>query len=151
MVATCAAPLESAVARCSVPCGAISGSSAGDAEHEGRNEDMQLGEPAGIRAPAEKQRSHRFRELADLHHPLALETIGRLASNKYQKRRRQELHQPDHTEIEGAAGHVIDLPADRYRTDLARKARQASRQQKEDQRALSEQRGCARRGKSRHE
>ncbi|MGY4489146.1 hypothetical protein ACVWWR_008337 [Bradyrhizobium sp. LM3.2] len=28
MVATCAAPLETAVARCSEPCGAIAGSSA---------------------------------------------------------------------------------------------------------------------------
>jgi hypothetical protein len=49
------------------------------------------------------------------------------SGDKHQERSRQELHQPDHAEIEGAAGEIIDLPADRDARDLAGEARQAAR------------------------
>jgi len=44
-----------------------------------------------------------------------------------------------HAEVEGAAGEIIDLPADRDSCDLAGEARQAPRQQKEQKGALLQQ------------
>ena len=117
--------------------GALEG--AGDADHEGGDEDLRHGEPAGKGADGQKQRRRRFRDLAKLHHALALEPVGGVAGDENQQRRRQELHQPDHAELEGAAGEVVDLPADRDRRDLAGEARQASRQQEEQERPVPEQ------------
>jgi hypothetical protein len=57
--------------------------------------------------------------LAKLHHAFALVTIRRVAGDEHQKRGREKLHQPDHAKVEGAAGEVVDLPADRDRADLA--------------------------------
>jgi len=62
-----------------------------------------------------------------------------VTSDKNQERRGQELHQPDHAELEGAAGDVVNLPPDRHRRDLAGEARQAARQQKEQERPVPEQ------------
>ena len=148
MVATCAAPEEIAVARCTEPLrrdqrqqrgrgGALEG--AGDADHEGGDEYLRHGEPAGKGADGQKQRRRRFRDLAKLHHALALEPVGGVAGDENQQRRGQELHQPDHAELEGAAGDVVDLPADRNRRDLAGEARQAARQQEEQERPVPEQ------------
>src|SRR5437764_675225 len=104
---------------------------------------MHLGEPAAVGAPAEEQRRQRLGKLANLHHALALVTVRGVAGDEYQQRGRQELHQPDHAEVEGAAGEIIDLPADRDRSDLAGETRQASRQQEEDKGALPQQSGGA--------
>ena len=79
---------------------------AGHAEHEGRDEDMDLAQPAAIRAPTQKQRGGGFRQLAKLHDAFALETIGGVPRDKDQKRGGEELHQPNHAELEGAAGQV---------------------------------------------
>ena len=112
---------------------------AGDPEHEGRDENLRHREQAGIGAPGQKQRRQPFGDLAELHHALALVAVGGMAGHEQQQRGRQELHQPDHAEIEGAAGHVVDLPADGDRPDLAGEARQASRQQKRQERGMPEQ------------
>jgi hypothetical protein len=94
---------------------------------------MDFADPAPIGAPAEKQWCGGFRELAELHHALVLEPVGRLPCNEYEQRGGKKLHQPDHAELEGAAGQIVDLPADRHRGDLTGKPRQASRQQKEEE------------------
>jgi hypothetical protein len=62
-----------------------------------------------------------------------------MAGNENEQRRGQELHQPDHAELKGAAGHVVDLPADRNRRDLTGEARKASRQQKKQERGVPQQ------------
>ena len=62
-----------------------------------------------------------------------------MAGDENEQRRGQELRQPDHAEIEGAAGEVVDLPADRTARDLAGEARKASRQQEEQERPVPEQ------------
>jgi len=87
---------------------------------------MDFADPAGVGAPAEKQCGCGFRQLAELHHALALEPVGRLPCNEYEQRGGKKLHQPDHAELERAAGQIIDLPADRHGGDLAGKPRQAS-------------------------
>jgi len=66
-----------------------------------------------------------------------------MTRNEYQKRGREKLHEPDHAEIERASGEIIDLPADRHRPDLARKTRQAPRQQEQQELSLAEQRAGA--------
>ena len=113
---------------------------AGDAEHEGRDEDLDYRQPAADR--------RRRRETApistsaiwqSLHDALALEAVRGVAGDEQQQRRRQKLHQPDHAELERAAGHVVDLPADRDRADLAGEPRKAARQQKEQERSVLEQ------------
>jgi len=70
-------------------------------------------------------------------------TIGRLTGDEHQQQGRQKLHQPHHAEDKGASREVVDLPADRHRSDLAREARQAARQQEEEERPLREQRAGA--------
>ena len=135
-----------------MPCGAISGSSAAVAglskapavpsTKVAMKMWTSLSQP-----PSEPQARNSavsgFRDLAELHHALALEAVGGLPGDKHQQRGRQKLHQPDHAEVEGAAGEIVDLPADRDRADLAREARQAPRQQEEDKGGLPEQRAGA--------
>ena len=159
MVAICAAPLEIAVARCSEPFGAINGSSAANAglsnapaipSTKGRDENLRHREKARIGAPGEKQRRQPFRDLAELHHALAFVAVGGVAGHEQQQGGREELHQPDHAEIERAAGHVVDLPADGDGPDLAGEARQASRQQKRQERWMPEQIAGADRHQGRH-
>src|SRR6478735_1098997 len=98
MVATCAAPLETAVARWSEPCGAVAG----------------------------------------------------MAGDEHQQRRGQELHEADHAEVEGRAGEIVDLPADRDRRDLAGETRQAAREQEEQEGAMGEERAGTDRRVSRY-
>ena len=124
---------------------------AGDPDHEGGDEYLRHGEPAGKGADGQKQRGRRFRELAKLHHALALEPVGGVAGHENQQRRGQELHQPDHAELEGAAGDVVDLPADRNRCDLAGEARKAARQQEKQERPVPEQIAGAHRHRRGHE
>ena len=112
---------------------------AGDADHERGDENLRHGEPAGKGADGQKQRRRRFRDLAKLHHALALEPVGGMTCDENQQRRGQELHQPDHAELKSAAGDFVDLPADRDRRDLAGEARQAARQQEEQERTVPEQ------------
>jgi hypothetical protein len=112
---------------------------AGNPQHEGRDENLHLSDRTRKGAASQEQRGQCFDELAQLHDALALEAVGRVAGNKYQQRGGKKLHQPDHAEIEGAAGQVVDLPADRDRADLARKSRQAARPQEEQERSVREQ------------
>jgi len=122
----------------------------GDAKHEGRDEDVHLIEPACVGPPAEKQRRQCLNALADLHDALALKPVRRLPCDEDQQRGRKELHEPDHAEVEGAAGEIVNLPADRDRADLAREAGQAPRQQKENEGRPPEERAGARRCEGGH-
>ena len=157
MVATCAAPEEIAVARCTEPLGAINGSSAAVAglsnapampiTKVAMNICGTVSQPAKV--PRPETAPSPFHDLANLHHALALEPVRRVAGDEKQQRRRQELHQPDHAEMEGAAGELVDLPADRDRRDLAGEARKAARQQEEQERSVPEQIAPAPTGMSR--
>ena len=130
MVATCAAAARQiAVARCSEPRGAISGSSAAMVglsnapavpSTNDRDKNMDLGEPAAIGAPGRETRRSGPRPTGRAAPRACVRSDRRRwpatnSNNAVGK----ELHQPDHAEIEGAAGQVIDLPADRHRADLA--------------------------------
>ena len=55
----------------------------------------------------------RLDDLADLQHAAPVVAVGDLAGDQHEHRHRQELHQPDEAEIEGAAGQRIHLPGDR--------------------------------------
>jgi len=101
---------------------------------------VQLGEPTGKGAPRQKKRGQRFRDLAQLNHTLALEPVGGMAGEDHQQRGWQKLHKPDHAEVEGAAGQVIDLPADRDCADLGGETRERARQQEADDGGPREQR-----------
>ena len=148
MVAIWAAPLDSAVARCSAPrrhdqgqqCGHRRAlERAGGAEHRGGDEYLRHRQPARIGAPGEHQRGQCLDQLADLHHPPAVVTVRGMTGDEHQQRGRKKLHQPDHAEVEGAAGQAIDLPAHRHRGDLAGETRKTPGQQKQQKRSLPEQ------------
>ncbi|MEY9132265.1 hypothetical protein ACVIWV_001858 [Bradyrhizobium diazoefficiens] len=112
---------------------------AGNAEHEGRDEDLHFADCAEIGDDCEIERGRGLHELAELDHALALEAVGGVAGDEHEQRGGQELHEADHAEVEGRAGEVVDLPADRDRRDLAGKARQAAREQEEQEGAVGEE------------
>ncbi len=152
MVATWAAPLDSAVARCSEPCGAISGSSAAVAGLSNApaipstKVAMKIWSTVSqprIGAPGEEQRRQRLGELAELHDTLALDNDRRRVRRRTPAARSgRNCTSPTMPSIEGAAGEIVDLPADRHRSDLAGEARKAPRQQEEKKRALLEERAA---------
>ena len=72
--------------------GALEG--AGNADHEGGDEYLRNGEPAGKGADGQKQRRRRFRDLAKLHHALAFEPVGGVTGDEDEQRRRQECTSP---------------------------------------------------------
>ena len=123
---------------------------ADDPEHEGRDEYLRHREPAGKGAPGQKQRRQPFDDLANLHDAFALVAVRGVSRHEQQQRRRQELHEPDHAEIEGAAGQVVNLPADGDRADLGREPRKTARQQKQQKRFVPEQSAGADRHHRRH-
>jgi hypothetical protein len=43
-----------------------------------------------------------------------LTAVGDVADDRRQQHHRHELHQPDQSQVERAAGEIIDLPADRH-------------------------------------
>jgi len=63
-----------------------------------------------------------------------------VAGHENQQRRGKKLHQPDHPEVERAAGQVVDLPADGNGCDLTGEPRETSREKKEQKRSLLERR-----------
>jgi hypothetical protein len=69
-------------------------------------------------------------KLAGLQDSLAFVAIRDIAGHKYQQRSRDKADQSQHTEREGAAGEVIDLPAEGHHTDQAGESRKASGQKK---------------------
>ena len=111
----------------------------GRSEHQHGDEDIDHVEPAGIGAPCQQQRRQRLGKLAGLQDPLALVTIRDVARHEHQQRGREKADQPDHAERERTAGQVIDLPAERHDADQAGEARQASREQKKQERSVREQ------------
>src|SRR5512147_2610199 len=127
MVATCVAPLDKAVARCSEPCGAISGSSAAVAGLSNApavpSTKVAMKMCIWLSQPPNEPHARNSAVAASAIWQtcttrLALEAVGGLAGDEHQKRGREKLHQPNHAEVEGAAGEIIDLPADRDRADL---------------------------------
>src|SRR5262249_5393632 len=92
-----------------------------------------------ICARGEKERGRGFRELAELDDALALKAVGGVAGDEYQKRRGEELHQPDHAQCKGRTREIVDLPADRDRRDLAGKTGQAAREQEGQERRMLEE------------
>jgi hypothetical protein len=63
-----------------------------------------------------------------------------MPGGEHQQRRGDELNQPHHAEIEGAAGHFVDLPADRYGGDLLGKLRETAGADIEQKRPVGGQR-----------
>jgi hypothetical protein len=61
-----------------------------------------------------------------------------MPGGKHQQRRRDELNQADHAEIKGAAGQLIDLPADRDGGDLLGKLRKTAGADIEQERPVAE-------------
>ena len=87
---------------------------------------------AGDHQGGEHQAPHGLDGEGGEHDMAARVAVDDMAGRQRQAGERQELHQADEAEIEGAAGEIIDLPADRHRADLAGKSREASRQQEEE-------------------
>ena len=86
--------------------------SAAGSDHEQNCENGFAREPAGERPECERQRGAGVDGLANAQHRWAVETVSDLADQQRQRDERQELREPDQTEIERAAGQVVDLPAD---------------------------------------
>jgi hypothetical protein len=62
-----------------------------------------------------------------------------MSCGEHQYRRRDEMHQADHAELERAAGQLVDLPADRHSRDLVGIFREAARAQVKHEGAVAEQ------------
>ena len=111
----------------------------GDAEERDRGIDRRHRQPALPAPPAEEPGGGRLGELADLHHPLAVVAVGGMAGDEDEERHRHELRQPHQPELEGAAGHRIDLPAERHGRHLRREAREAAPDEVEQERRVGEE------------
>src|SRR6202034_3168854 len=79
-------------------------------------------------------------DLAELRSSLAVVAVRDLSGRKHQDGRRDELHQPDHAEIEGAAGQCIDLPAHGDGGNLIGKFGKGPRPEIKPERPVTEQR-----------
>jgi len=134
-------------ARCTEPFGAISRSNAAVAglskrqrlaDHEGGDEDLRHGEPAGKGGDRQKQRRRASASWQSC--------TTRLRSNRsaaWPATKTKSAVGRNCTSPTCRAGRrcrdVVDLPADRNRGDLAGEARKASRQQEEQERPVPEQ------------
>ena len=74
----------------------------------------------------------------------AIVTVGGMARDKHQERRGDELHQPDHAELKGAARQFVDLPAHGDGGDLVGIFREAARAQVKQEGAGAEKASSAR-------
>ena len=75
-------------------------------------------EEAAERADRECRGGQRLHHLAGADHEAAVVAVGDLADDDAEHHHREELHEADQAEVEGAAGQLIDLPADRHRLHL---------------------------------
>ena len=91
------------------------------------------GEKSVIGADREHQRGQAFDELCQPHHAAAVVAVRHRACDQHQQKSRNELREPDQTQIERAAGHLIDLPADRHDLHLQCKARGDPRAPEQDE------------------
>ncbi len=87
---------------------------AAGAEHEDQRQDQLAGQKSVKGADREQQRGAAFDELREPHHAAAVVAIRDRARDQHQQESRNELRKPDQAEIERAAGHLVDLPADRH-------------------------------------
>ena len=76
------------------------------------------GQQAAERAERKRRGGQRLDHLAGADHDAAVVAVGDLADHEAEHHHREELHEPDQAEVEGAAGQLIDLPADRDRLHL---------------------------------
>ena len=76
-------------------------------------------QPITLPAASDGHGQHRD-ELADAQHAPAIEPIRDVPDHQHQREGRQELHQADETQVEGAARQCVDLPADGDRQHLIR-------------------------------
>jgi len=79
-----------------------------------------------------------LRELAELYDAAAVVTVGCVPGDEDEQGAGHELHEPDHAEIERAAGELIDLPADGDGGDLPGEFGKAPRRHIEQQRLVAE-------------
>ena len=79
----------------------------------------------------------RFDDLAEGDDDPPVEAVGDRAGDQDQEQRRRELDQPDQAEIEGVAGQIVDLPADRDADDLGGEGRAEARRPEERKAAMA--------------
>ena len=70
---------------------------------------------------------------------LAVEPVGGMAGKKNQNCSRQKLNQSHHTEIKGAVGQRINLPADSNGGNLVGKTRKATAAEIKQKRFMAQQ------------
>ena len=81
---------------------------------------------------------HERDELAHAEDAPAIEAIGDVPDDQHERKRRQELHEADETEVERAAGQRVDLPADGDRQHLIRHDRRDPREPQAGERSVGE-------------
>lgn len=108
-------------------------------EHDHGDKDSRHGDPAAVGAKGQISRGDRFSELGQRDHPAAIVAVRDVAGDEHHQRGGNELHQPDHAELEGGAGQLIDLPAHGNGGDLRGKARATARTEIEQERSVGEQ------------
>ena len=116
---------------------------AGGAGHEDDGEDNGDTGPSPRAADGKRHRRRSLDKLRHAHHQPAIVTIGDVPDHECQDHHRHELDEPDQSEVKGAAGQIVDLPADGDRLHLEGGGRCHARAPEEHERALLPQ---ARRG-----
>jgi hypothetical protein len=109
------------------------------AEHRECNEDLRHRQPPGEAAPGQQTGRQSLHDLANLQHAPAIVAVRGVAGGEHQDCGGNELNQPDHAEIERAAGHFVDLPADRDPGDLAGETRESADPKVKLERPVGEQ------------
>jgi hypothetical protein len=77
-------------------------------------------------------------DLANQHDGAAAVAVGGSSGEQDQHQGREKLDQADKAEIEGIAGQVVDLPADRDADDLQTECRQEAGREIERESAMAE-------------
>ncbi len=97
------------------------------ADHQDDGKDDRRGQPALGAADGQRGDGGSLDELAGANDEPPLIAVGDRAHDEREGDHRNELHQPDQAEIEGAVGQLVDLPANRHHHHLEADGRRYAR------------------------
>ncbi len=146
MVDTCHVEVLSATAvpKCargtrfgSSACPGRHGERAGDAEQHHHGEHRPRGIETARRERQQQQCAQALEREARGEDAAAVEAVRDVARRQHQQHERQELRQPDQTEVERIARDRVDLPADRHGLHLHRERREEARREEEREVAIA--------------